>query len=304
MSMIEKALGIALQWAVFEPNGFLTRARATMSVDVLPRRPARGRACSPARTRRGVVLRACDLDNNPAEQRDLGRAAGRGRRRARRSRSSSSCSASGGSATRSRCATAGRARCHRDGVCDVPARRLESATGIRLDPPLNHNFLVMMADTSSTSVADRHRRRLPARRRAVRRLLRVRGPEDAPGGREAPRGRAATTPSTGSRPGSPGPTWCSPAASRGSARAAGTGCTASARAGSRRMDGIVVLLDDRHLPHNIWKFRRGIPGALRGTEAQRHRATRSPSRCSRSRTRACGSCPSSRSAPRRLGVSS
>ena len=32
MSMIEKALGIALQWAVFEPNGFLTRARATMSV--------------------------------------------------------------------------------------------------------------------------------------------------------------------------------------------------------------------------------------------------------------------------------
>src|SRR5512142_1205991 len=26
---------------------------------------------------------------------------------------------------------------------------LASATGIRLDPPLNHNFLIMMADTSS-----------------------------------------------------------------------------------------------------------------------------------------------------------
>ena len=34
ISMIEKALEIALQWAVFEPNDVFTRARATMSVTI------------------------------------------------------------------------------------------------------------------------------------------------------------------------------------------------------------------------------------------------------------------------------
>ena len=34
ISMIEKALESALQWAVFEPNGVFTRARATMSVTI------------------------------------------------------------------------------------------------------------------------------------------------------------------------------------------------------------------------------------------------------------------------------
>ena len=48
ISMIEKALESALQWAVFEPNDVFTRARATMSVTIFLARSARARACSRA----------------------------------------------------------------------------------------------------------------------------------------------------------------------------------------------------------------------------------------------------------------
>ena len=72
MSMIEKALGSSLQWAVFEPNGFLTRARATMSVtfflDSLQEAGMLG-----GRTDEESFFVQCDLDNNPAADRDLGR---------------------------------------------------------------------------------------------------------------------------------------------------------------------------------------------------------------------------------------
>jgi phage tail sheath protein FI len=72
VSMVEKALGIALQWAVFEPNGFLTRARATMSVTFFLQ-SLHEQGMFAGRTPEESFFVRCDLDNNPPEQRDLGR---------------------------------------------------------------------------------------------------------------------------------------------------------------------------------------------------------------------------------------
>lgn len=71
MSMIEKALEIALQWAVFEPNGFLTRARATMTATFFLDALHEAGMLAGATPEESFFVR-CDLDNNPAEQRDLG----------------------------------------------------------------------------------------------------------------------------------------------------------------------------------------------------------------------------------------
>ncbi|MEP6817672.1 MAG: phage tail sheath subtilisin-like domain-containing protein, partial [Marmoricola sp.] len=71
MMMIEKALGIALHWAVFEPNGVLTRARATMSVTFfLDGLHERGMLAG--KTAGESFFVKCDLDNNPPERRDIG----------------------------------------------------------------------------------------------------------------------------------------------------------------------------------------------------------------------------------------
>jgi len=71
MSMIEKALEIGLQWAVFEPNGFLTRARATMTATFfLDSLHEAGMLAG--RTPDESFFVRCDLDNNPAAQREVG----------------------------------------------------------------------------------------------------------------------------------------------------------------------------------------------------------------------------------------
>jgi len=71
MSMIEKALGIAMQWAVFEPNGVLTRARATMSATVFLLGLHEAGMLAGATPEESFYVK-CDLDNNPAATRDLG----------------------------------------------------------------------------------------------------------------------------------------------------------------------------------------------------------------------------------------
>jgi phage tail sheath protein FI len=72
MAMIEKALGMALQWAVFEPNGFLTRARAIMTVTFfLDSLQEAGMLAG--RTAEESFFVKCDLENNPAADRDVGR---------------------------------------------------------------------------------------------------------------------------------------------------------------------------------------------------------------------------------------
>lgn len=71
MMMIEKALGIALQWAVFEPNGVLTRARATMSVTFFLDGLHEAGMLAGDTAEQSFFVK-CDLDNNPPEQRDIG----------------------------------------------------------------------------------------------------------------------------------------------------------------------------------------------------------------------------------------
>ncbi len=70
--MIEKALETALQWAVFEPNGALMRARATMSVTIFLLGLHEAGMLAGATPEESFYVQ-CDLDNNPDSERDLGR---------------------------------------------------------------------------------------------------------------------------------------------------------------------------------------------------------------------------------------
>jgi phage tail sheath protein FI len=72
MSMIEKTLEAALQWAVFEPNEVLTRARVTMSVTFFLLGLHEAGMLAGATPEESFVVQ-CDLDNNPQSERDLGR---------------------------------------------------------------------------------------------------------------------------------------------------------------------------------------------------------------------------------------
>lgn len=72
MAMIEKALDIALQWAVFEPNDVYTRARVTLSVtNFLLGLHEQGMFAGATPEESFYV--ACDEGNNPGADRDLGR---------------------------------------------------------------------------------------------------------------------------------------------------------------------------------------------------------------------------------------
>ena len=72
MSMVAEALELALRWAVFEPNGLLTRARATMSATVLLDGLAEAGMLAGQTPEESFFVR-CDLDNNPPEERAVGR---------------------------------------------------------------------------------------------------------------------------------------------------------------------------------------------------------------------------------------
>jgi len=72
MSMVEQALDLALQWAVFEPNGVLTRARATMSATVLLDGLNEAGMLAGRTAEESYFIR-CNLDNNPPEERAVGR---------------------------------------------------------------------------------------------------------------------------------------------------------------------------------------------------------------------------------------
>jgi Bacteriophage tail sheath protein len=72
ISMIEKALESALQWAVFEPNDVFTRARATMTVTIFLLGLHERGMLAGATPEESFEIK-CDLDNNPDAERDLGR---------------------------------------------------------------------------------------------------------------------------------------------------------------------------------------------------------------------------------------
>lgn len=140
---------------------------------------------------------------------------------------------------------------------------LESATGIRLDPPLSHSFLVMMADTSSpgsllkTGIPSLLGDALFGGFSECDGLKMLQ--EDArrhEGGLNSTEHRFPTR-----------ITWPNLVLTRGVSRISQSGWDWLYGFGEgrvRRMDGIVVLLDSARLPHNIWKFRRGFPVRFEG----------------------------------------
>lgn len=71
MSMIEKALEITLQWAVFEPNNVLTRARATMSATMFLLGLHEAAMLAGATPEESFTVQ-CDSGNNPSDLTDLG----------------------------------------------------------------------------------------------------------------------------------------------------------------------------------------------------------------------------------------
>jgi hypothetical protein len=71
MATIEKALEIALQWAVFEPNSVLTRARATMSATMFLLSLHEAGMLAGATPEESFTVQ-CDSGNNPADLTDLG----------------------------------------------------------------------------------------------------------------------------------------------------------------------------------------------------------------------------------------
>jgi hypothetical protein len=71
MSMVEKALDIALQWVVFEPDGVLTRARVTLTVTSFLLGLHEAGMLAGATVEESFYVQ-CDLDNNPPGRTDLG----------------------------------------------------------------------------------------------------------------------------------------------------------------------------------------------------------------------------------------
>lgn len=72
MSMVERAIEIALQWAVFEPNDWRTRMKITLVVGGFLRSLWNQGALAGALIEQAFFVR-CDEGNNPASVRDTGR---------------------------------------------------------------------------------------------------------------------------------------------------------------------------------------------------------------------------------------
>jgi phage tail-like protein len=140
---------------------------------------------------------------------------------------------------------------------------LENATGIRLDPPLNHNFLIMLADTSS------------AKSFAVSGAASLLGDVLFGGFSECDGLKMLQQDETRREGGLNGTehrfptrlTWPNLVLTRGVSRISQSGWDWLYGFGEgrvKRMDGIIVLVDERRLPHNVWHFRRGFPVRFEG----------------------------------------
>lgn len=140
---------------------------------------------------------------------------------------------------------------------------LESLTGLRLDPPLNHNFLVLMAETTSPKAF------------LVSGTMSVAGDALFGGFSEVDGLRMLQQAEKHSEGGlNSGEhlfptrlTWPNLVLTRGVSRISQSGWDWLYGFGDgrvKRMDGLVVLLDDRKIPHNVWKFRRGFPVRFEG----------------------------------------
>lgn len=140
---------------------------------------------------------------------------------------------------------------------------LASATGIRLDPPLNHNFVVTMADTSSVGSA------ISSAALSVLGDVLFGGFSEVSGldvtqvdEKRHEGGRNGTELRFPTRI-----TWTNLTLTRGVSRISQSGwdwLTGFADGKVKRMDGLIMLLDAHHLPHNVWTFKRAFPVKFTG----------------------------------------
>lgn len=140
---------------------------------------------------------------------------------------------------------------------------LQSATGLRLDPPLNHNFLILMAETSSVGSF------LKSAAFSI-------GGDALFGGFSECAGLDMTLEAEKLKEGGrndgelqfPGQiTWTNLTLKRGVSRIFQSGWDWLYDFGQgkvKRMDGLIILMDERHIPHNVWTFKRGFPVKFQG----------------------------------------
>jgi phage tail-like protein len=140
---------------------------------------------------------------------------------------------------------------------------LASATGIRLDPPLNHNFVITMADTSSVGSF------LKSAAASLLGDVLFGGFSECSGldmaqsdERRQEGGHNDTELRFPTRT-----TWSNLTLKRGVSRISQSGWDWLYGFGEgkvKRMDGVVMLLDDQHIPHNMWTFKRAFPVKFTG----------------------------------------
>jgi phage tail-like protein len=140
---------------------------------------------------------------------------------------------------------------------------LENATGLRLDPPLNHNFLILMWET--TSVGDF----------ASSLAFSVLG-DALFGGFSECSGLEMVQEAEKRHEGGLNDrehrfptrlTWPNFTLKRGVARISQSGWDWLYEFGEgkvKRMDGTIMLMDSLHIPHNIWTFKRAFPVKFAG----------------------------------------
>jgi phage tail-like protein len=135
--------------------------------------------------------------------------------------------------------------------------------GLRLDPPLNYNFVITMADTSSPSAA------LLSGGASVLGDVLFGGFSECSGLEMT---QADEKVREGGRNGYelrfPGrTTWTNLVLKRGVSRISQSGWDWLSGFGDgkvKRMDGIIMLLDAQHIPHNVWTFKRAFPVKFTG----------------------------------------
>lgn len=138
-----------------------------------------------------------------------------------------------------------------------------SDIGIRLDPPLNHNFLVLMADTSSPGKFITSGLMSIVGDALLGGFSEVSGLEMAlveeklhVGGQNNTELRFPTR-----------TTWPNIKLQRGVSRISQSGWDWLYDLGQgkvKRMDGIIMLMDPLHIPHNVWTFKRAFPVKFTG----------------------------------------
>lgn len=140
---------------------------------------------------------------------------------------------------------------------------LENATGIRLDPPLTHNFLISLINTSSVGAA------IASSAMSLVGDVLFGGFSEASG---LDMSMEITKKFQGGQHGQqlifPNHlAWGNITLKKGVSRIFQTGWDWLYAFGDgkvKRMDGVILLMDSQHIPHNLWYFKNGLPAKYTG----------------------------------------